>query len=277
MAKIDVLAMVRDLARYREKLSAYEPLDVVFVPDTGEAFVLLGKQHFDVCVVDQQLDDTHQMIETLRSSYPRLLVILVDEEADFGLPGIADEMSTNPFEGDDLYNRVEKLMSDRRMETLRSDSLPAVRSISKQITSASGTLGKQTAAVEVCVGLDYDYTAYYQIESEQPITLKLRAQAGSKAIQAIAPKEASSADLMGWVAENAQTRIAGPEDRPNHPLVERGRLGAVACVPVQWSERVYGVLAVCRDRPDSIAQDHILMLEMVGTQLAMALAKEHNG
>lgn len=273
MAKVDVLVAVHDTARYREKMSAYEPLDAVFVPDTGEAFALLGRQHFDVCVIDQQINNAHHMIETLRGSYPRLLVILVDEEADFGLPGIADEMSTTPFEGDDLYNRIEKLMSDRRMETLRSDSLPVVRSISKQITAASGVLGKQTAAVEVCVGLDYDYTAYYQIESEQPMLLKLRAQAGNNAIQAIAPKEASSADLMGWVAENAQTRIAGLDDRPNHPMVERGRLGTVACVPVQWSDRVYGVLAVCRDRPDSIVQDHILMLELIATQLAMALAK----
>jgi len=76
------------------------------------------------------------------------------------------------------------------------------------------------------------------------------------------------------VAQNGQSRIAGPEDNPTHPLVARGRLGAVVCVPVAFNNVNYGVIAACNDRPGSIPQDSVLMLELVCTQLAAALSKK---
>lgn len=79
---------------------------------------------------------------------------------------------------------------------------------------------------------------------------------------------------MGWVAQNGQSRIAGPEDRPNHPLVARGRLGAVSCVPVSFSTRSFGVIVACKDRPGSITQEAVLMLELIAAQLAAAITKE---
>ena len=79
---------------------------------------------------------------------------------------------------------------------------------------------------------------------------------------------------MGWVAQNGQSRIAGPNDDLTHPLVKRGRLGAVACVPVHSSGNRYGVLVACREIPDSITQENVLMLELVSAQLGAAVAQE---
>src|SRR5690606_31950689 len=163
------------------------------------------------------------------------LIILVDEDADFGMPGQADEISTDPFRHDDLVTKIKRLMSDRQLETLRSDSLPAVRNIAQRLRTASGRTGKQESAVATCKDMGYDYVAYYNLESKEPIKMELRAQQGPPAIQSIAPKIANADDLMGWVVQNGQSRIAGHEDSPNHPLVARGRLGIVACVPVAFS------------------------------------------
>lgn len=79
---------------------------------------------------------------------------------------------------------------------------------------------------------------------------------------------------MSWVIKNGQSRLAGPEDSPNHPLVARGRLGAVACVPVTFSGVSYGVMVACNDRPNSMDQENVLMLELVAAQLAAALSRE---
>ncbi|MFW5748502.1 MAG: hypothetical protein ACOCYT_02685, partial [Chloroflexota bacterium] len=87
-------------------------------------------QHVDVLVLDNNLDDSiFEFVTEIRARFPRLLIVLVDEEADFGMPGQADDLSTDPFANNDLVERIRRLIADRRMETLRSDSLPAVRSI----------------------------------------------------------------------------------------------------------------------------------------------------
>jgi GAF domain-containing protein len=122
--------------------------------------------------------------------------------------------------------------------------------------------------------MNYTYVAFYRLESQDPLRLALKAQEGPNAIQAVAPKEATDTDLMTWVAQNGQSRMAGPEDDPTHPLVKRGRLGAVACVPVIYSGSRYGVLLACREVPNSITQDNVLMLELVSAQLAAAVSQE---
>lgn len=265
-----------DAKRYHKNLSAHDDFQAHIVTNTDDAVAVIAdrSQHVDVFVIDNNMDGVFELISELRQTYPRLLIVLVDEEADFGMPGQADAMSTEPFENDDLVNQIRKMIADRRMETLRSDSLPAVRSISKRMRQASGVIGKQQAAMEACMDMGYDYAAYYDIKQKEPLQLSLGAQSGPKAIQSIAPKKSSVDDLMGWVAQNGQSRIAAPEDKPNHPLVARGRLGAVACVPVSFSEHDFGVIAACRDEPGTITQDNILMLELVATQLATVLLKE---
>ncbi|GAB4528204.1 MAG: hypothetical protein OHK0046_46790 [Anaerolineae bacterium] len=265
--------------RYQQKLATYSDFNVTFVTSHAEAAAVIADRvrHVDVFVVDNEMLGVYEFISELRQSYPRMLIILVDEGADFGMPGQADDITTDPFSHDDLANRIRRMMSDRKQETLRSDSLPAVRNIAKKLRQAIGVLGKQEAAVEACQELGYDYVAYYDIVAKDPLDLTLKAQRGPKAILPIAPKKANADDLMGWVLMNGQSRIAAPEDKPNHPLVARGRLGAVVCVPVSFNEAVFGVVAACRDRPNSITQENVLILELICTQLATMLLREKQG
>jgi hypothetical protein len=278
MSNVDVLVAVRreDASRYYKNLSAYKDFRVQMVSDTGDAFNILADrdQHIDVLVLDNSLGHIYEFIQELRHSYPRLFIVLVDEEADFGMPGQADEISTEPFENNDLIKRITRLMSDRQLETLRADSLPAVRQFAKELRKASGELGKQQAAVAACKEMGYEYVAFYRLENLTPPTLTLKAQEGPMPIQAVVPKSASPDDLITWVAQNGQSRIAGPQDSPNYPLVAKGRLGAAACVPVIFSGNRYGVLIACREVPNSITQENVLMLELVTAQLGAAISKE---
>jgi DNA-binding response OmpR family regulator len=281
--KIDILVAVKreDGSRYFKNLSAQDGFNIQIVHSTEDAQGVLAdrSQHTDVFVIDNNIGggDVFALVGELRQSYPRLLIVLVDEEADFGMPGQADDISTEPFNNDDLARRITRLISDRRMETLRSDSLPAVRNFAKVLRAATGVSGKQQVAVKACIDMGYEYVAYYHQERPEPLALAMKAQAGPPAIQSIAPKQANSEDLMGWVMLNGQSRIAAPEDKPNHALVARGRLGAVACVPVTFNGVIYGVMVACRERPNSITQENVLMLELVSSQLAGAMSKEKMG
>src|SRR5690606_12264519 len=275
---VNILVAVprEDAGRYYKNLSANKDFRLQLVSDTREALNHLADHdhHTDVLVIDNRIGDVFEFIGDVRHSYPRLFIILVDEEADFGLPGQADEISTTTFENSDLMKRITRLMSDRQLETLRADSLPAVREFAKRLRKASGEYGKQQAAVSACVDMDYQYVAFYRLESINPPRLILKAQDGPDAIQSIAPKQTSEDDLMTWVAQSNQSRMAGPDDEPTHPLVKRGRLGAVACVPVVFSGNRYGVLVACRETPNSITQDNVVMLELVSAQRAAAVSKE---
>jgi GAF domain-containing protein len=278
MPNVDVLVAVRreQASRYYKSLSANKDFRIQLVSDTGDAFNVLGdrEQHIDVLVLDNGIGQAYDLISELRQTYPRLFIVLVDEEADFGMPGMADEISVEPFTNDDLARRISRLMSDRQLETLRADSLPAVRQFAKELRKATGELGKFQTAVAACKDLGYSYVAFYRLEAADPLKVTLRAQDGSTPIQAVAPKQATADDLMAWVALNGQSRIAGPNDKPNHPLVARGRLGAVACVPVTFSGNHYGVLVACRDQLGSITQENVLMLELIAAQLASVVSKE---
>jgi GAF domain len=278
MSAIDVLLAVRreHASRFHKNLSAYPDFHVQIVSDTRDALDTLADpdNHVDVLVLDNGLGYVYEFISELRHSYPRLFIVLVDEDADFGMPGQADEISTEPFNNNDLIRRITKLMSDRQLETLRADSLPAVRQFAKELRKASGEIGKQQAAVGACKDLGYSYVAFYRLEGGDSNNIALKAQDGLTPIQSIAPKTAAPDDVMTWVAQNGQSRIAGPQDNPSHPLVTKGRLGAVACVPVTISSSRYGVLVACRDQPGSINQENVLMLELVAAQLAAAISKE---
>jgi DNA-binding response OmpR family regulator len=278
MSGIDVLVAVlrEDASRYYKSLSANKDFRLQIVSDQRDALDILDNKddHVDVVVLDNRLGGIFDFVSELRHSYPRLFIVLVDEEADFATPGQADEISTDPFENDDLIKRITRLMSDRQLETLRADSMPAVRDFAKRLRKATGESGKQQAAVSACMDMDYQYVAFYYLEGESPLRLTLRAQEGPSAIQSVAPKQAGDDDLIGWVAQTGQSRIAGPTDDLTHPLVQRGRMGAVACMPVHASGHRYGVLVACREIPDSITQDNVLMLELVSAQLGAAVAQE---
>ncbi len=281
MAKVDVLVVVpRDEAsRYHKNLSSHEDFRPIITSNTDDAIRYLedSDKHIDLLVIENRIENVFDFISDLRHSYPRLLIILVDEEADFGLPGQADEISTVPFDNDDLARRISRLMSDRQLETLRADSLPAVRNFAKRLRKASGEYGKQQAAVLACMDMDYDYVAFYRLEQLSPLRLVLKAQDGPQPIQSLAPEYASEGGILAWVTQNGQSRTVGPNDNPTHPLVKSGRMGAAVCVPVHASNNRYGVLVACRSAVDSITQENVLMLELVSNQLAAAVSKEIMG
>ncbi len=275
---VEILVAVpqADAKRYFTNLRQQQEFNVRMTTSLKDAVTDLSDKdtQTDVFVLSQEFPHTTQLINQMRKSYPRLLIVLVDEEADFAIPGQADAISTEPFHNDDLTKQIQRLMSDRQLETLRADSLPAVRQFAKRLRNASGEIGKLQAAAAACLEMNYDYVSVYKQESDDPIKMTLKAQDGPRPIQSIAPKAGDENDLMGWVSKSGQSRIAAPGEEPNHPLVAKGRLGAVACVPINIAAVRYGVLVACRDMPGSVTQENVLMLELVSAQLAAALSKE---
>ncbi len=276
-ANITVLAAVRlpSVARYRENLSKDPKLKVSVVTSESSAREILAspEKHTDVFVIDNGLGNVFELVKELRQNYPRLLILMVDEEADFGMPGRADEVSTDPFKDDDLIKKIKRLSEERRLETLRADALPPVRSFAKSLRKATKGVGKQQAAVQAVQELGYEYVAFYSISPSDPPSLSLGAQVGPNVITSMVPARTDYNGLLGWVAQNGQSRIVGPGDEPNHMLIEKGKFGAAACVPVGTTLR-FGVVLACREAPGSIKMENVLMLELVSAQLASALAKE---
>ncbi len=274
---INVLAAVRlpSVARYRENLSKDAKLKVTVVTSIPSAREILANpdKHTDVFVVDNGLGDVFELVKDLRQAHPRLLILLVDEEADFGMPGRADEVSTDPFREDDLIKKIKRLAEERQLETLRADALPPVRTFAKRLGKAGKGLGKQQAAVEAIKELGYDYVVFYALAPTDPPSMSLAAQLGPNNITSMMPARTDYSGLLGWVAQNGQSKIVGFGDTPNHTLIEKGRFGAAACVSVGTTLR-FGVVLACREQPGSIKAENVLMLELVCAQLASALAKE---
>lgn len=278
MSRLNLLVVVDPDRRqsYVEGLARYDELSAQVLTDVGQAREILSdRDHpIDILVLDNAMHDVHTLLAELRQSYPRLLIILVDEDADFGLPGQADEFVNAPFEGDALFKCINRLTFERHQATLRSDSLPAIRSFARKVRGAPGMGGKQQAAVDTVQELGYAYVAYYHLDQPDPPQLRLRAQAGPRTITTIAPDEGQPGDLMHWIIRNNQSRVASYGEDSGYPLVASGRLGCVAGVPVVFDSVMYGVLLACQEQPHSIAQENVAMLELIGTQLASALARE---
>src|SRR5947209_6783275 len=213
-SNIFVLAAVRlpSVARYRENLSKDPKLKTTVVTSEPSAREILAnpEKRTDVFVVDNGLGNVYELIKELRQTYPRLLILMVDEDADFGMPGRADDVSTEPFKDDDLIKKIKRLAEERRLETLRADALPPVRNFAKSLRKAGKGLGKQQAAVEAVRELGYDYVAFYAIAPTDPPSLSLAAQVGPNTITSQVPVRSDYSGLLGWVAQNGQSRIVGP-------------------------------------------------------------------
>ena len=277
-SKIYVLAATQlaSIIEFRDHLSEDPQLKTMIVTSEEEAREILAdsQKRTDVFVVDNALGGVFELVKDLRQTYPRLLILLVDQEADFGMPGHADEVSVAPFDGDDLLKRIKRLTEERRLETLRADALPPVRQFAKSLRRAGPGQSKQQAAVEAIKALGYDYVAFYNIVPTSPPELRLSAQVGPNPITSAAPQHLDyDASLLGWVAQNGQSRIVGPEDHPSHPFIKQQRFGAGACVPVGSTLR-FGVLFAAREQPNAITQQNVIVLELVSAQLASALAKQ---
>jgi putative methionine-R-sulfoxide reductase with GAF domain len=281
MSIVNILAAVRSehSGRYQKHLASYKDFKVHVVSTSQEVITGLDnrEQRIDVLVLDNGLGFVFELVEEIRNRHPRLFIILVDEEADFGFPGQADEISTEPFRDNDLSKRITRLMSDRHLETLRADSLPAIRQFAKELRNAYGENGKQEAAVRACRNLGYDYVSLYRVDPLRENTLVLRAHEGPTAVKSIAPKASTADDLMNWVFHQGKSRLANGGDTPNHPLVTKERMGTVICVPVTFSAQQFGVLAAFREEKSSIHRDDVMLLELLAVQLAAAISKEQIG
>lgn len=277
-SRIHVLAAIplAALARYRENLFQDSQLKVSMVHNEADIRGALAdvQQRTDILVIDNSLGGVFELVKDLRQTYPRLIILLVDEEADFGMPGHADEVSVEPFKNDDLLKRIKRLTEERSLQTLRADALPPVRAFAKSLRRAVAGQAKQQAAVEAIKDLGYDYVAFYTVMPTKPPELSLSAQVGPSGMTTLAPqKQDYNTSLVGWVCQSGQGRIVGPDDEPNHPFIKQKRFGAGVCVPVGTTLR-FGVLFACREQPGAITQQNVLMLELVSAQLASALAKQ---
>lgn len=278
MTQIKVLIVVPlvDSVRYRENLSQEPRFSLQTVTALDKVRESLQVRPADVVVIDAQLGDSFDLIKELRQSYSGLLIIQVDEEADFSLPGQADDVSNSPFKEDELLKKIKRLVEDRRLDTLRADALPAVRSFAKSLMRAKGGPAKTQVAVNALQELGYDYVAFFKVTPTDPPSVSVVAQAGSKSVVSVAPTKLDyEKSLIGWSAQTGQSKIVGPTDEPNHPFISRGRFGAGVCVAVGTNLR-FGVVFGAREVPGSITQEQILMLELVCAQLASALAREAN-
>jgi hypothetical protein len=268
MAHADILVTVRSkhAARYAQLLSGYPELRVRVSRSLDQALDLLADRSHpvDLLVLDNGLSGVFELVADLRQTYPRLMIVLVDEEADFAMPGQADDISTDPFTDGDLVRRISRLISDRQLETLRADSMSPLREFVKKLRKADGEREKLSVAVSACRDLGCEYVAVYRLDSLNPLDISLQMQVGSP------PLKASPTGIIAWVAQNGQSRIATPPTNGNAPA---GRLSAVACTSIGMTNR-YGVLVACRTAPNTITQQQVTQLEMISAQLAAALSKE---
>lgn len=270
---IDLLITVRRerSADYFQYLTAHRELRVRLVTHHGETRDLLRQRRFDVVVLDNAIDGTFEFVAELRHNYPRILIVLVDEDADFAMPGQADDVSTDPMRDDDLYKRIHRLMSDRQLDTLRADTLPPIREFAKNLRVAVGEYGKQEAAIAACRRLGFDYAGFYRVESLNPLKIVLKVQDGPPPLQAAAPRQAAAGDILTQVVQTGRSVTLKPDDEPNYPLIKRGRLKEGACILIGTSPR-YGVLLVGTVET-APPRENILMVELIGSQLAAAVSR----
>ena len=279
---IQILAAVRlpAIVKFREAL-AKEPkfrATIVTSEETARNHLNDENKQVDVFVVDNNLPncDVYEWIRGLRQTHPRLLILLVDEDADFGTPGRADDVSTTPFKDDELLKKIKRMSEERSLATLRADSLPPIRNFAKALRKANKSVGKQQAAVSAVKDLGYDHVAFYTVSPGEPPALTLSSQLGEGPIMSLMPVRTNYDDILGAVVKGGQPKVINPGDNPSHFLLEKGRFGAAVAVPVGTTLR-FGVMIAFRQQPGSIKQESIVMVELICAQLASALAKEQRG
>lgn len=274
MSEIRVLAAVHSerAARYKQEFSS-----VIWVRAHVLSCITQAVQQVEtflpqILVLDQAIDGASAYLDTFRQQFPHIMIILVDEDADFALPGIADDIATTPFKEGDLLRRIRRLLANRQMETLRADAMPPVHDLNKRLRKAIGEQAKAQEAVNACLNLGFVYAALYRMDSRDPIQVNLVAQCGASEIQLLAPQQVDDTQAVGWVAKTGQSRVLNPADNPGHPLIPK-YLSAAAIVPVGVANR-YGTLFAAKNIGSSVQQQDLLMLELVAAQLASTLAKE---
>ena len=264
--------------RFREALIKEPNFKPTVVTSEQAARDILAdpSKNIDAFVIDNNLGNAFELIKELRETYPRLSIVLVDEEADFAMPGRADEVSTDPFNNSDLVKKIKRLVQERHLQTLRADALPPVRMFAKQLSKADKGKGRHQAAVDAVKELGYDYVGFYLLITTEPPSLTLSAQTGPNTVLSLVPVRAEYTDetLVGWVAHHGQSRIIDANSGvPNFALIEKGKFPSAVGISVGSTLR-FGVLVACREQAASITPEGVLMLELVASQLAAALAKD---
>src|SRR6266498_2351887 len=98
MTSINVLVAVsrEKASRYYKGLSNQQNFQSEIVSAIQDVLDTLTNtdKHIDVLILDNGLGAIHELIEEVRLTHPRLFIVLVDEDADFGTPGQADEFTT---------------------------------------------------------------------------------------------------------------------------------------------------------------------------------------
>jgi GAF domain-containing protein len=280
MSTINLLVAVelKKSVRYRQELAKETTFNINIVTNIDQVHQHLKdrSKSTGVLVLDNALGDVYEVVKALRQAYPNLLIIEVDEEADFSLPGQSDDVSNTPFENDDLIKKIKRLVEDRRLETLRADSLPSVRSFAKSLMQAKGGIAKTKAAVDAVMTLGFDYVAFFKMTPTDPPSASVVAQDGDDAIKRMAPQKLSHKSIIGHVAETGETKIISPDDEISHPFVARGKFRQGIAVPVGNNMR-FGVLFAAHEGTDEIQKESVLMVELISAQLASALARDNSG
>lgn len=275
--RIKLLVAVRppSVGRFREQLEPEVRLAVTVVDSEAAAQAALSDELRapDVLAVDRGLCDTNALLARLRRGPSRLMVIVLDEEADFATPGPADDVSTDPLHDDELVKKIMRLVEERSVATLRADALPGVRNFVKALRKATRPTTKQQAAVSAVKELGYDHVAYYAILPGEETSLSLTAQAGPDEMDGVLPQHEGEDGLPGWVARTGQSRIAYRGESPGHPLLDSGQYGAAICAPVGSAIR-FGVMLAFRAAREDVAGDAIVMMELINAQLASALVRD---
>lgn len=278
---IHVLVMTHEqcAARYHEHFAWEGQMVLSVVTSDAAARERLDDPNVrtDILVADCALNnaaDVYRLVNTLREQHPHLLILLVDEEADFAMPGHADEVTVAPFEDGDLIKRIKRLAEERRLETLRTDVMPQVRAFARALRRTKTVRARQEAAVEAVLSMDYDYGAVYQADEFDPGRLTLAVQDGPQHALDAAPRELTDPDALPvWVSRNGQSRVFQAGDGSGHPFADEGWFARGACVPIGSTFR-FGVLVAARVQPQAIGQHQLFMLELIGAQLANALTRQ---
>lgn len=262
------------VARYRDYMANEPTIGVRIVSSIEDARTELADRQkpTDILVVDNTFQDAFNFIKAIRMDHPRLMVLLVDEDADFSTPGPADDVTTDPFQNGEIIRKIRRLLEDRRLETIRADALPPIRNFAKALAKATKGLGRMQAAVGAVQELGFAHVAYYTVEGTPP-TLSLSAQVGDNAVMSAMPQKPEPTGLMADVLTTGKSRVGAAGTPYTHFLLEKGKYGAAVCLAVGQSMR-FGLILAFKEGKDSIAQESVMMVELICAQLAAALAKE---
>lgn len=262
---------------YEATLTASGQYTVTLLSDGREALAALNDRssHYDAVIIDSRLPDAGELLDEIADAHPRMIVVWVDESVNPPLRAKvhADHICTSPFEGDELEQRITRLLADRQLETIHANTALPVRELARLLRADDQPGDRFQIAVEACRTLGYDYAAFYRVDQQEPIVLKLAAQCGLEDMHLLVPLSASGSDLIAQVASNGESRILTHDTAADYLPVSVGELGSAALVAAGRAV-CFGVLVAGKIGDDGITTQNLTVLELVGAQLGAAISRE---